>query len=146
MQIGRHRLAEAEPLAREALEIARRLLGDRHPTTLLSMGTLGVSLVEQGRLDQAEAILRSRFEAAREVHGDDHRGTIDAAVDLASLCREKPNLRSEAEALLLRSRESASRIGSNQKPKIDLGLWNLYQRMGRFREAEPVLRSPEIVR
>ena len=115
VQSDRNRFAEAERLAREALEIARRLLGDRHPMTLASMGMLGVSLVGQGRLDQAEAILRPRFEVAREVYGEDNRGTIDAAVDLARLCRQKPNLLSEAEALLLRSRESARRIGSNLK-------------------------------
>jgi tetratricopeptide (TPR) repeat protein len=143
VQSDRGRHAEAERLAREALEIARRLLGDRHPTALASMGPLGVSLVGMGRLDEAEAILRPRFEAAREIYGDDHSGTIEAAIDLARVCREQPKLQSEAEALLLRSRESARRIGSDLKARIDLELGYLYQQMGRLREAEPVLWSAE---
>ena len=143
MQLNRNRFAEAERLAREALEIARRLLGDRHPLTLASMGRLGVSLAAQGRLDQAEAILRPRLGAAREIYGEDHSGTIEAAVDLARLCSQKPSLQSEAEALLLRSRESARRIGSKLNFGIDLVLGGLYENMGRFHDAEREFRGAE---
>ena len=59
VQASRGRFAEAERMAREALEAARRLRGDRHPDTLLAMGGLGRNLVMLGRLDEAEAILRA---------------------------------------------------------------------------------------
>jgi hypothetical protein len=35
-------LAAAEPLCREALEVERETLGDRHPSTLGSISNLGV--------------------------------------------------------------------------------------------------------
>ena len=40
---------EAEPLYREALEVSREMLGDRHPDTLTSMNDLGLLVDGQGR-------------------------------------------------------------------------------------------------
>jgi len=41
-------LAAAEPLSREALEVQRETLGNRHPHTLTSINNLDQLLQEQG--------------------------------------------------------------------------------------------------
>eukprot|EP00964_Phaeocystis_antarctica_P047600 scaffold27536_cov63-Phaeocystis_antarctica.AAC.1 len=49
---------EAEPLFREALEMDRETLGDRHPSTLTSTNNLGLLLKDKGDLAAAEPLLR----------------------------------------------------------------------------------------
>ena len=46
-------LEEAAELYREALAVRRRVLGDAHPDTLISMNNLGVLLQDQGELEEA---------------------------------------------------------------------------------------------
>jgi len=52
------RLAEAEPLMREALGGRRHQLGDSHPDTLISINNLAVFLKAQGKLAEAEPLMR----------------------------------------------------------------------------------------
>ena len=52
------RYAEAESLARNALEMHRRLHGADHPETAWALFTLGVSLRNQQKLDEAETAQR----------------------------------------------------------------------------------------
>ena len=52
------KLDEAEPLLREALEISRATLGDRHPDTVTSIINLGSLLQDQGKPDEAAPLLR----------------------------------------------------------------------------------------
>ena len=145
VQASRGRFAEAERMAREALEAARRLRGDRHPDTLSAMGSLGRNLVMLGRLDEAEAILRRSFDVAREAYGEDSLAFVQAAVGLAGLCRGKRDLRGEAEALLRRSQAPARRIGPGHAADVDRRLGLLHREMGRYQEAEREFRGAEAV-
>ena len=45
---------EAEPLYSEALLVRREALGDRHPSTLISIGDLGGLLMDKGDLGTAD--------------------------------------------------------------------------------------------
>ena len=58
------KLAEAEPLSREALEAKREVHGDRHPGTLASISNLAVLLMDQGKLAEAEPLFREALEAS----------------------------------------------------------------------------------
>ena len=61
LRLDQGRLAEAEPLYREALQVRRQRFGDGHPDTVASMGLLRL---DQGRLKEAEALLRETLEAS----------------------------------------------------------------------------------
>ena len=50
------KLAEAEPLCREALAGERETLGDKHPRTLISIGNMAELLRTRGKLAEAEAL------------------------------------------------------------------------------------------
>ena len=67
---------EAEPLYREALEVTREMLGDRHPNTLTSIGNLGVLLQYKGDLAAAEPLLREALEGRRATLGSWHLETL----------------------------------------------------------------------
>ena len=51
-------LAAAEPMYREALEVSRGTLGDRHPSTLSFLNNLGALLQDKGDLGAARRMLR----------------------------------------------------------------------------------------
>ena len=51
-------LAASEPLLREALDVRRETLGNRHPRTLASIRDLGNLLKAKGDLAAAEPLLR----------------------------------------------------------------------------------------
>jgi hypothetical protein len=52
------KLAEAEPLLRVCLAVRRRVLGEDHPSTLMSIDNLASLLQDQGKLAEAEPLLR----------------------------------------------------------------------------------------
>jgi serine/threonine-protein kinase len=63
---------EAEPLYRAALEIRRRVLGDRHPITSYSLTNLATLLVRLDRPQEAEATYREALQLRRDIFGDEH--------------------------------------------------------------------------
>ena len=67
---------EAEPLYREALEMRRATRGDRHSSTLTSIGNLGTLLRDKGDLTAAEPLLREALEVSRETLGDRYPSTL----------------------------------------------------------------------
>jgi tetratricopeptide (TPR) repeat protein len=74
--MGRH--AEALPYYHEALEGNRRVLGNEHPDTLISIHTVGRFLRERGQLEEAEALGAEAVAGARKSLPAGHRrmGTV----------------------------------------------------------------------
>jgi hypothetical protein len=70
MSLGRH--AEAESYWREALEGRRRVLGDEHPETLVSINNMGALLRDQDKLAEAETYWREALKGRRHVLGNEH--------------------------------------------------------------------------
>jgi hypothetical protein len=66
------KLAEAEPLLREALEGSRRTLGDAHAKTLSSMAVLGLNLLQLERNADAEPLLRECYEGRKKILEEGH--------------------------------------------------------------------------
>jgi tetratricopeptide (TPR) repeat protein len=62
--------AEAEPLSTAAVEVRRRVLGERHPDTLRSMANLGLLYVNSGRHGQAESLLRTALKSYEQASPD----------------------------------------------------------------------------
>jgi tetratricopeptide (TPR) repeat protein len=66
------RYAEAEPLYLETLETRKRVLGDDHPDTVVSMNGLAKLYQILGRYDEAEPLYLETLETRKRVLGDDH--------------------------------------------------------------------------
>ena len=87
-------------LLRKALGARRATLGDRHPSTLISIGNLGGLLQDQGKLDEAGVLYREALEASRATLGDRHPSTLISIAFLGRLLHDQGRL-GEAETLLL---------------------------------------------
>ena len=61
------------------LAARRRVLGEEHPDTLISVSDLAMSLSLQAKYADAEAMLEAALEALRRVLGDAHPKTLSAA-------------------------------------------------------------------
>jgi tetratricopeptide (TPR) repeat protein len=61
------KLAEADPYYREALEKSRRVLGEEHPNTLMSINNLGFVLQDRGKHQEAIDLLVPAEPAARKL-------------------------------------------------------------------------------
>jgi tetratricopeptide (TPR) repeat protein len=70
------KLVEAEPYFREALEKRRRLLGEEHGDTLLSISNMGALLYAQDKLAEAETYFREALEKSRRVVGKENFATL----------------------------------------------------------------------
>ena len=77
--------AQAVWLFREVLQARRETFGDRHWSTLMSIGNLGLLLRDQGKYDEAEPLLREALRAKRETLGDRHLSTLKAINELGVL-------------------------------------------------------------
>lgn len=62
----RGKFSEAEVYLREALEASRRVLGEEHPDTLISINNLGGLLLAQGKLAEVMTLLAPVEPAARK--------------------------------------------------------------------------------
>jgi non-specific serine/threonine protein kinase/serine/threonine-protein kinase len=79
--LGRH--AESETLAREAVEAARQVWGEKHPKTLIFYNNWANALTQLGRPAEAEIYLRQVLETKREILGDDHEDVLVSQYGLA---------------------------------------------------------------
>ena len=66
------RFEEAEKVARQAVDLNRRLHGDQHPETAWGLRALGFALQSQQKLDEAEAALHDSLRIFRRGYSDDH--------------------------------------------------------------------------
>ena len=76
----------------QAVEGFRRVLGDEHPSTFISINNMGSLLKNQGRYDEAEVYYTEAVEGFRRVLGDENPYTIISIDDLIGLydAWEKP--------------------------------------------------------
>mmetsp|Transcript_13843 Transcript_13843/g.39781 ORF Transcript_13843/g.39781 Transcript_13843/m.39781 type:complete len:337 (+) Transcript_13843:72-1082(+) len=112
------RLAEAEPLLREALEVCRATRGASHSDTLLSTTRLAALLQDRGELAQAEPLCREALEASRAALGTRHATYLVAMNDLASLLHDRGKL-SQAHARTLARSLALWRAFAHRHPPLD---------------------------
>ena len=70
------RMEEAEGMYRQVLEGRRKVLGEEHVDTLMSMNRLAALLMQTGRMEEAEGMFRQVLEVRRKVLGEDHPHTL----------------------------------------------------------------------
>ena len=92
------RLSEAEPLAREALEMRRRALPAGHPDIATSLNNLAVLLEAQGKVNEAEPLAREALEIRRRALPAGHPDIAQSLNSLAVVLQAQGKL-SEAEPL-----------------------------------------------
>lgn len=83
------KLAEAEKMLQEALQLSRKIFGDDHLTTLRHMRNLAKTFECQFRDTDAEKIFREILATSKKLLGEDHPETLGYTRDLANTLRRQ---------------------------------------------------------
>ncbi len=129
---------EARKQLERALELDRRLLGEKDPTTLKVTSHVGKIATLQGQYAEAEKLLNQALETQRKVLGAQHPDTLNTMNILATdYFREGKNAQSEAlysEALEIQRRTLGPEHRDTLGSMNNLGL--VYWRQGKYAQAE----------
>ncbi|MGC1218716.1 MAG: tetratricopeptide repeat protein [Phormidesmis sp.] len=79
------RYGEAEPLYVQALEIRKAELGDRHPSTALSLNNLAALYFNTNRLPEAAAAMSAALSIFEERLGSTHPNTLTVRSNLEGI-------------------------------------------------------------
>ncbi len=134
---------KAEIQHREAVEKNRRVLGNDHADTLISIDSLGITLQKLGRYDEAEKLFVEALEGMRRVLGNDHPSTLATVGNLGHVISETGRL-AEAEPYHRESLAGFRRIQGPEEIETLTALSNLgvlLHSMGQWAEAEATLRE-----
>jgi len=72
-----------KPLARQTLDLQRRVLGPEHEDTQWTLHNLGVTLRATGHRDEAEKLFRQTMAVRQRTLGPDHPDTLGSMEELA---------------------------------------------------------------
>jgi len=109
-----NRLEEAESTCFAALAIRTSKLGRQHPSTALSLDTLGRIRERQGDVVEAEEMLREALVIREQRLGPGHLKTVESLEHLASFLRGQKRT---AEAEALTEKALAAEKGSAEEPE-----------------------------
>jgi tetratricopeptide (TPR) repeat protein len=134
---------QAESLYKQALEIRRAVLGEKHPDTARSLNNLGDLYLKQGRYEEAEPLYKQALAIRREALGEQHLDTATSLGNLAVLYQSRGRYE-EAEPLYNQALEIKRAALGEQHPLAATILSNLgefYRSLGRYEEAEPLSKQ-----
>lgn len=134
--------AEAEPLARRALQIRETILGPEHYQVADSLDLLGAIVGQTGDHAQAESLLRRALTIHEKALGAQHINTARSANNLAATLLESKRA-AEAESLARRALAIREAVRGPDHPDSAQSLYNLARALymlGRPAEAEPIVR------
>ncbi len=141
-------LDRGTPAQNEALDIRRRMLGDEHPDTLVSINHAGRLLNARGKLAEAEAHHREALEAGRRALGDEHPVTLYAMMDLGVVV-EAQGRHAEAASIYNEALNLSRNVWGAEHPDTLVLLNNfslMLTRQSRFEEAERLIREGLAIR
>ena len=135
--------SNAELLARQAVDIRRRVLGASQAETLNSMDLLASVLNEENREQEAEQLCRETLDARRRVLGPEHRDTLGSMYSLGGILNQEGRY-PEAEKVHKELVDKASRALGRDDQLTAQAMHQLavdlaYQ--GKLPEAEKVFRD-----
>ena len=133
----------AIPLAQQALEIRKRILGEKHPLIATSLSNLAGLYDNQGRYTEAEPLYRQALAMRQEILPEKHPDIATSLNNLAYLY-ENQGRYTEAEPLYRQALAMLQEILPSKHPHIAISLNNLaglYENQGRYVEAEPLYRQ-----
>jgi tetratricopeptide (TPR) repeat protein len=135
---------ESKVKIEESFKIRERILGERHPDTLKSLGQLGWSCLPiPGSQHKSEEACRRCLELRREVLGEDHPETIDCLSDLAGAIQLQGRFQ-ESEKMHRQAFESSKRVlGPEHLDTLNClsGLGSVLDDLEAYEEAETALRK-----
>jgi tetratricopeptide (TPR) repeat protein len=134
---------EAQRELERALEIQRRVFGQKHADTLASQSDLTVLYLRQGRYELAEQILTRTLQLQRRTLGRHHRNTMETAFNLAMAYRSQAKY-ARAEELFAEVLQYDIRVRGKEHPHTLMTMYNLaelYRYQGRYAESEPLSRE-----
>lgn len=142
------RLAEAEPIFRDALAMRRRLFKGDHPDVSQNLHSLGRLLEGQGKWAEAEALYRDDLAMLKRLYRGDHAAVAQSLHTLGHLLyvQGKPT---EAEAFAREALAIYRRLFKGDHPDVARSLNSLgilLQAQGRLAEAEALSREALAVR
>lgn len=143
LQFHRGDFGAAEVNIRDALQLARSALGDRHELTVVTLSNLAVALKKLERPSEALPYLEECLATSREVFGDDHTHTLQAMGNMASLLQALKRY-PESEALYVELLQHHADVNQMDHPTAiaaasNLGSLLLEQK--RYNEAEAQFRE-----
>jgi len=132
------RWKEAEELEVGVMETRKRVLGEEHPDTLISMANLASTYWNRGRWKEAEELQVGVMETRKRVLGQEHPSTLTSIANLASTYWNQGRWK-EAEELQVGVMETTKRVLGEEHPDTLTSMANLastYWNQGRWKEAE----------
>jgi CHAT domain-containing protein/TPR repeat protein len=134
------RFKEALPLAEKAWNLRKKILGEKHPSTLTSLNHLARIHGDLGHLNEALSLLEKAYRPSSEELGEKHYSTVLSLNNLARINRDLGHLN---EALPLS--EKAYRLSSEvlgEKHPDTLGILTnlalIHRDLGHLNEALPL--------
>ncbi|GAM44062.1 hypothetical protein TCE0_060f19382 [Talaromyces pinophilus] len=132
------RYQEAEVLYAKLMRINQEKAGIKHPSTLVSMGSLAATYRNQGQWNEAEKLEVQVIETSKTVLGAEHPITLRSIGNLAATYRDQGRW-NEAEKLEVQIVEIFKRVLGTEHPDTLISMANLaatYRSQGRWNEAE----------
>jgi tetratricopeptide (TPR) repeat protein len=130
--------AEAQRQMERALQLRRRLLGEKHRETQDTMNSLAWLYREQGRYAQAEPIFAKVLELRRRQRGKEHPDTLTTLADVAVLNLDQGKY-AQAEPLLTTVLRARLRVLGEEHADTLATMHNLaslYRDQGKYAQAE----------
>ncbi|KAK3292166.1 uncharacterized protein B0H64DRAFT_364874 [Chaetomium fimeti] len=129
---------DAEKFYEQATELRKAVLGEEHPSTLVSMGSLASTYWNQGRWKEAESLEIQVMGTRKRVLGEEHPDTLTGIANLASTYSDQGRWK-EAESLEVQVMETRKRVLGEEHPDTLVSIGNLasiYRGQVRWKEAE----------
>jgi tetratricopeptide (TPR) repeat protein len=140
---------EAQRQLERTLELRRRVLGEDHPASLISLRNLATLDSHQGKFAQAEPLYKKVVEVQRRILGEQNPDTLLSMFDLG-VTYDGEGKRAEAEPLFTKVLEVRRRVLGDDDPDTLESMYRLsalYQDQGKYAQAEPlVTRTFEVQR
>ncbi|MEI4232268.1 tetratricopeptide repeat protein [Roseovarius sp. D22-M7] len=137
------RSEEAEALYREALEIGRATIGERHPGYAIDLNNLAGAVQAQGRYAEAEGLYREALDITRATLGEGHPAYAIRLNNLALVAQAQGRY-AEAEGLYREALKIGRATLGEGHPAYATRLNNLagvVKAQGRYDEAEGLYRE-----
>ncbi|MEI1374659.1 tetratricopeptide repeat protein [Nostoc sp. UHCC 0926] len=128
------------PWFKQCLEVAKKHLGDEHPSVASSLNNLASLYRSQGRYSEAEPLYIQALELWRKLLGDEHPDVAQSLNNLAYLYYSQGRY-SEAEPLYIQALALWRQLFGDEHPdvaQIFNNLALLYYSQGKYSEAEPL--------